>query len=177
MPKVKKDKEAMQKRGEILFNLRRKRNIKQSTIADILNVSQQAYLKYEHGDADPTIDALIILSDFYKVSIEYLLGLEKKQESDVLTQLAQEFNLTELEKVIVQAYIAISPKERTKFVKAIEEIAKHPESTQQTFKSQIQQTANPSPMTYCGTIGEELERRKSEEEATRKGTQFKFGVG
>ena len=61
VPKVTKDKEAMQKRGEILLLLRKSRGIKQSTIADILGISQQAYLKYEHGDADPTIDALLKL--------------------------------------------------------------------------------------------------------------------
>ena len=78
MPKVTKDKEAMQKRGEILLLLRKSRGIKQSTIADILGISQQAYLKYEHGDADPTIDALLKLSDFYHVSIDFLLGTTSK---------------------------------------------------------------------------------------------------
>ena len=130
MPKVIKDKEAMQKRGNILLNLRKRRNIKQSTIADILGISQQAYLKYEHGEADPTIDALIKLSNFYDVSIECLLGLEKIKEPDMLTRLAQEFNLTEIEKVLVQAYIAINPKEREKFIKTIEEVVSQKETTQ-----------------------------------------------
>lgn len=144
MPKVKKDKEAMQKRGDILFNLRKKRNVKQSTVADILGISQQAYLKYEHGDADPTIDALIILSDFYNVSIECLLGLEKIKEPDVLTRLAQEFNLNELEKVIVQAYIAISPKERSKFIETIANFAKSEETSQQVSEQpQIVQQSEP----------------------------------
>lgn len=131
MPKVIKDKEAMQKRGTILLDLRKKRNIKQSTIADILGISQQAYLKYEHGDADPTIDALITLSNFYNVSIECLLGLEKPKETDVLTRLAQEFKLTEMEKIIVQAYISVSPKERGKFIEIIEGFVKTKETVQQ----------------------------------------------
>ena len=139
MPKVIKDKEAMQKRGNILLNLRKRRNIKQSTIADILGISQQAYLKYEHGEADPTIDALIKLSNFYDVSIECLLGLEKIKEPDMLTRLAQEFNLTEIEKVLVQAYIAINPKEREKFIKTIEEVVSQKETTQPvTSQSNIQ---------------------------------------
>lgn len=145
MPKVIKDKEAMQKRGTILLDLRKKRNIKQSTIADILGISQQAYLKYEHGDADPTIDALITLSNFYNVSIEYLLGLEKPKETDVLTRLAQEFNLTEIEKIIVQAYISISPKERGKFIETIEEFVKNKETTQQPPEQPIVQS-KPQPI-------------------------------
>ncbi|MDE5769598.1 MAG: helix-turn-helix domain-containing protein [Oscillospiraceae bacterium] len=170
MPKVKKDKEAMQKRGDILLDLRKKRNIKQSTVADILGISQQAYLKYEHGEADPTIDALIVLSDFYNVSIEYLLGLEKIKEPDVLTRLVQEFNLTEIEKVIVQAYIAINPKEREKFIKAIENVVKQQDAESNSTISPIQQTTNESPLVYCGTVGEELERRKREEKAIHKDT-------
>lgn len=130
MPKVIKDKEAMLKRGNILLNLRKRRNIKQSTVADILGISQQAYLKYEHGEADPTIDALIKLSDFYNVSIECLLGLEKIKKPDILTQLAQEFNLTEVEKALVQAFIAISPKEREKFIRTIKEVINQKEEKQ-----------------------------------------------
>ncbi|MDE6035995.1 MAG: helix-turn-helix domain-containing protein [Ruminococcus sp.] len=139
MPKVIKDKEAMQRRGNILLNLRKRVNIKQSTVADILGISQQAYLKYEHGEADPTIDALIKLSNFYNVSIECLLGLEKIKEPNMLTQLAQEFNLTEIEKALVQAYIAISPKEREKFIKTIEEVVNQKEKVQPaTLRSNIQ---------------------------------------
>ncbi|MDE5885777.1 MAG: helix-turn-helix domain-containing protein [Oscillospiraceae bacterium] len=160
----------MQKRGDILLELRKKRNVKQSTIADILGISQQAYLKYEHGEADPTIDALIILANFYNVSIDCLLGIKKMEEPDILTRLAQEFNLTELEKAIVQAYIAISPTEREKFVRTIEETVKQNESNPHASELQIQQTTNESPMEYCGTVGEELERRKCDEEAKRRET-------
>lgn len=76
MPKVTKDREAMQKRGMILFMLRKSRHINQATIANYLHISQQAYLKYEHGDADPTIDTFIKIAGFYDVPIHYLLGLE-----------------------------------------------------------------------------------------------------
>lgn len=144
MPKVIKDKEAMQKRGDILLNLRKQRNINQSTIADILGISQQAYLKYEHGDADPTIDALCKLSDFYCVTTDYLLGREKPVKPDLLTMLTQEFHLNELEKVLVQAYINISPKEREKFIQNIEEAVKQKEKTQQAPEAPIIQQPPPT---------------------------------
>lgn len=131
MPKVKKDKEAMQQRGNILTNLRKARNINQSYIANVLGVTQQAYVKYEHGEADPTIDALIKLSKFYNTSTDSLLGLEKPAKPDILTMLTQEFHLTDLEKALVQAYIAISPKEREKFIQSIEETVKQKEESQQ----------------------------------------------
>lgn len=135
MPKVTKDKEAMQKRGDILLNLRKKRNIKQSTVADILGISQQAYLKYEHGDADPTIDALIKLSQFYNVSIEYLLGLEPlKNPLDALS-------LSKADKFIVQTYINLPPEDRTSLVEIIKKIAAGADIqiTTDTEKVKIQQ--------------------------------------
>lgn len=78
MPKVTKDKEAMQQRGEILFFLRRKKGLNQTAVAEKIGVSVQAYQKYEYGDADPTIDTLLKLADFYGVSVYYLLGREPK---------------------------------------------------------------------------------------------------
>lgn len=78
MPKVTKDKEAMQQRGEILFFLRRKKGLSQTAVAEKVGVSVQAYQKYEYGDADPTIDTLLKLADFFGVSVYYLLGREPK---------------------------------------------------------------------------------------------------
>lgn len=151
--------------NEILKKIREDKGLTMKEVSAVTGMATSLISDYETGKKAIGMKVAIRFADYYGVSLDYLMGREK---SDVLTRLAQEFNLTELEKVIVQAYIAISPKEREKFVRAIEEVAKTPE---------IQQTTNPSPMVYCGTIGEELERRKREEEATQKGTISKFGVG
>ena len=111
MPKVIKDKEAMQKRGEILYELRKQKGIKQSTVADILGISQQAYLKYEHGEADPTIDALIKLSDFYKVSIEFLLGLDTERPQNPFEMLG----LDTSSKNVVEEFAGL-PDDSRKFI-------------------------------------------------------------
>lgn len=117
MPKVTKDKEAMLKRGNILYELRKNKNVKQSTVADILGISQQAYLKYEHGDADPTIDALIKLSEFYHVSIEYLLGIDTETLKPIqITQTDEE-----LETALLEAYRAMPEDARKDFLNHIRE--------------------------------------------------------
>ena len=53
--------------------IREDRDIKQKDIAEVLNVSQNTYSQYETGVISLTAEVLIKLSDFYKVSIDYLL--------------------------------------------------------------------------------------------------------
>ncbi len=56
-------------------NLREDRDLKQWQIAKYLHCSQQVYSNYELGQRDVPTDVLIKLSDFYNVSVDYLLGL------------------------------------------------------------------------------------------------------
>lgn len=58
-------------------DLREDRDLKQRQLADYLNCSQQVYSNYELGQRDIPTDVLIRLSDFYGVSVDYLLGLTK----------------------------------------------------------------------------------------------------
>ncbi|MBQ7968423.1 MAG: helix-turn-helix transcriptional regulator [Clostridia bacterium] len=53
--------------------IREDRDIKQKEIAKILNVSQNTYSQYETGVIAITAEILIKLSDYYNVSIDYLL--------------------------------------------------------------------------------------------------------
>ena len=56
-----------------LKELRTDNDIKQKEIASYLNVSQNTYSQYETGVISLTAEILIKLSDFYNVSIDYLL--------------------------------------------------------------------------------------------------------
>lgn len=56
-----------------LRGIREDRDIKQKDIAKILNVSQNTYSQYETGVISLTAEVLIKLSDYYGVSIDYLL--------------------------------------------------------------------------------------------------------
>ena len=51
------------------------RDLKQRQVAEYLRCSQQVYSNYELGQRDIPTDVLIRLSDLYKVSVDYLLGL------------------------------------------------------------------------------------------------------
>ena len=56
-------------------DLREDRDLKQRQLADFLNCSQQVYSNYELGQRDIPTDVLIRLSEFYGVSVDYILGL------------------------------------------------------------------------------------------------------
>ena len=55
-------------------DLREDRDLKQRELAEYLNCSQRVYSNYELGQRDIPTDVLIRLANFYKVSIDYLLG-------------------------------------------------------------------------------------------------------
>ena len=54
--------------------LREDNDLRQSDIANLLNISSAAYSYYENEKRDIPTNILIILADYYKVSIDYLLG-------------------------------------------------------------------------------------------------------
>ncbi|MBR5156015.1 MAG: helix-turn-helix transcriptional regulator [Clostridia bacterium] len=60
---------------ERLRDLREDHDLKQKEVADILNTTQQVYSRYENGLNQIPIHHLVTLSNFYKVSADYILGL------------------------------------------------------------------------------------------------------
>lgn len=55
-------------------DLREDHDLKQRQLAEVLNCSQRVYSNYELGQRDIPTDILIKLSNFYNVSVDYLLG-------------------------------------------------------------------------------------------------------
>ncbi len=60
---------------ERLKEIREDKDITQKEVAKILNISQVVYSRYETGIRLIPIDKLIKLAKFYKVSVDYILGL------------------------------------------------------------------------------------------------------
>ena len=60
--------------------LREDRDIRQKDIAQVLNVSQNTYSQYETGVISLTAEVLIKLSEYYGVSIDYLLDRTNNPE-------------------------------------------------------------------------------------------------
>lgn len=55
-----------------LAELRRKHNLTQADVAELLGVHRTTYANYEQGTRAMDHDLLIRLADYYKVSLDYL---------------------------------------------------------------------------------------------------------
>lgn len=67
-----------------ILNLRKTKGISQEELADIIGVSRQAVSKWESDQSIPEIDKVIIMSDYFNVSTDYILKGDtlKKQEEN-----------------------------------------------------------------------------------------------
>ena len=69
--------------GNRLKNLRLRKHMTQSDLAERLGVTKSVISAYETGLRMPSYDILIKISRIFRVTTDYLLGLESKQEIDV----------------------------------------------------------------------------------------------
>lgn len=82
-----------------LKDLKEDADLTQKQVADLIGVSTNHYGRYERGDTDIPLEKAIILSEYYKVSLDYLAGktnIKKPVSSkSQLTKMAEIFkNLT-----------------------------------------------------------------------------------
>lgn len=92
---------------DVLKSLRKSKGF--STMQDFCNtigISFSTYQNYESGKRIPTADILLKLADFYHVSVDYLLG-RNTEEHTALDELAGQFNMSLLEKKIVEEYLKL----------------------------------------------------------------------
>ncbi len=54
--------------------LREDRDLSQAQIAQVIKTTQQQYSKIEMGKSDISGERLLLLADFYNVSVDYILG-------------------------------------------------------------------------------------------------------
>lgn len=59
--------------SEHLVFLREKKNVLQKDLAEITGVSLHTYQRYEYGEREPQLSALIALADFYDLSLDELV--------------------------------------------------------------------------------------------------------
>ena len=115
--------------NEKLKQLRTNKKLSQNELAKILNVSLSSYQKYERekNSVTPSLDVLNRISDYYNVTIDYLLGKETS-ENDVFNILSAQYNLTELEKDILKTYSTLPPNIRKEFNKYLKSMVKAAEN-------------------------------------------------
>ena len=60
-------------------DLREDENLSQRQIAEILHMHKTTYARYETGEREITFNIAILLAKHYKVSLDYLAGLEQNK--------------------------------------------------------------------------------------------------
>lgn len=70
--------------SEKLYKLRKKSGLSQEQLAEQLSVSRQAISKWESGQSVPESEKLIVISNYFNVSLDYLL------KDDDLNQISSE---------------------------------------------------------------------------------------
>lgn len=63
---------------ERLKELRKEKNVTQTYISKILNVSKMAVSHWEKGNSEPSIEQLKILAKYFDVSVDYLVGFSNQ---------------------------------------------------------------------------------------------------
>jgi transcriptional regulator with XRE-family HTH domain len=63
-----------------LKNIRKKKNLNQQKVAMDLNISREALSYYENGKREPSLGLLVAMSEYFNVSINYLITGEEFQK-------------------------------------------------------------------------------------------------
>lgn len=66
-----------------LRDLREDCDMNQTQVAKMLHTSQTVYSRYERGYLTIPVEHLLILADFYKVSVDYILGRTNCKEMNI----------------------------------------------------------------------------------------------
>lgn len=61
-------------------DVREDHDLTQKQVAKYLMCDQSLYSKYERGERDVPLNIMIKLAQFYKTSIDYLVGLTEKKQ-------------------------------------------------------------------------------------------------
>lgn len=69
--------------ADSIARLRKRAGLTQAQLADALNMTPAAVSKWETGAANPDLDTLIALSDYFRVTVDELLGHIPKKHTAV----------------------------------------------------------------------------------------------
>ena len=97
--------------GDKLKKLRLLHNIPVKDFANILNMQPRNYQRYEKNEIDPPLSKILIISNVYAVSIDWLTGISNSPySSDILLHYETEATINGAKNLGVGIGILIPPK-------------------------------------------------------------------
>ena len=79
--------------GKRLLELRQKRSLSQEDLANQLHVSRQTISKWESDLSLPDIKLMLVIAEFYQVSITDLLGIDEPQNKNSIEHIYEQTNI------------------------------------------------------------------------------------
>jgi len=117
--------------GANISRLRKERDMPQSKLADMLNVTRQAVSKWERGEGFPDISILCEIANVFGVTVDALInaGGASDTETAILSSVSQNQEIAKEvfeDKSVIQDIINIAPYLKVSTLSAIaEQLAKH----------------------------------------------------
>lgn len=65
---------------KVLKELRKERKLTQTQLEKDTGIDQALLSKFEHGERVPNTEKLLILAEYYDVSVDYILGRTDRRE-------------------------------------------------------------------------------------------------
>lgn len=106
--------------GDILKELRLKRQLTSEQLCERLGIKGGSYRNYERNDRKPDYDTLVKLADFYGVSTDYILGRPNaKAPKDPFDEIE---TIDEMEKDLIKEWLNLDEKSRKSFLDVLRKI-------------------------------------------------------
>ena len=91
--------------SQIIKELRKKHNLTQQQLADIVGITATGVSYWESGNATPNTETLNKLSKYFGVTVNYLLGIKDNMEEDnyrtaIIFRKAEQVDPKEKEKLL-----------------------------------------------------------------------------
>ncbi len=121
-------------------SVRESKNMTQKECADLLGITLRAWQTYEQGVSEPKYELLFRIANMFNVSLDYLLGRETG-EPETLDKLVGEFNMSALEKEILDNYLSLPKDMRSDLMeflqKSVKKVMEKSNSVQSNSQKQI----------------------------------------
>ena len=106
--------------GDILKELRLKRQLTSEQLCERLGIKGGSYRNYERNDRKPDYDTLVKLADFYGVSTDYILGRPNaKAPKDPFDEIE---TVDEMKKDLIKERLNLDEKSRKSFLSVLRKI-------------------------------------------------------
>ncbi len=109
-------------------DLKEDKDLKQSDIAKIINMSDKQYARYERGETDVPLQVAIALADFYKVSLDYIAGRTNDKRGLTRSELSDE------ETELIKKYRSLSEGGRNRILERMDVISEQEQEQQAKIK-------------------------------------------